>query len=146
MLFDVGSSVVCLQLPESVREAVAAGRTPATDGAPPSYECAVKGSAQVTVGSELLSQWGLPARIVSAVRWYPSLEQAKEFEAAAAVVHLAVPLPRGYARSEERVETLVDGRSPVWRLAGIEPGAASDLASKPGEDHARVAAWLSGSG
>lgn len=129
LVFDIGSLVICLQLPEAVQEAWHGGRIPYEDGGP-SIECAVTGSNLALVAGELLDRWRLPASVVEAVRWARIPREAQHYRQRAALVHLgsrlSAPLARGLHQAA--AELVLDDE--VRAAAGLPSGCLATVVDR----------------
>lgn len=145
LLFDIGSLVVCLQLPEAVAEAVRAGRVP-DEGGGPSIECAVTGWPQALVGAELLTQWRLPEAVVEAVRWSPAPLQAPAYRREAALVHVGSRLSAPLDRGELSAAAAMTVDEQILAAAGLADGAVAAVTGTVQHRFEALSALLEGGG
>ncbi|PWG62435.1 HDOD domain-containing protein [Spiribacter halobius] len=122
LLHDIGGMLLCLTVPEAVREALLEDPDVASSGA---LERVVLGSPRQALGEALLEHWRLPPRIVAAVAWHPQPAQAPQAALLVALTSLAVA---GAAALAEGEGPLTDPADPRWALAGVSPLPAEALA------------------
>lgn len=124
LLHDIGAMVLCLTVPEAVREVLLAAPEAARDG---SLERRVLGSPRPLVGEALLEHWRLPPRIVAAVGYHPVPAEAPRDAPAAALLGLAVRFARDAAGVGD---ALADAGDPRWAIAGVAPPDPAALAAE----------------
>ncbi|MBA1148975.1 HDOD domain-containing protein [Ectothiorhodospiraceae bacterium WFHF3C12] len=145
LVFDIGSLVACLRLPEAVREALLAGRVPAS-GAGPSIECAVTGSRLALIGAELLAHWRLPESVVEPVRFSGVPWEANVQRAGAALVHIASRLSATLVRGAdgEAVDLVPD--ETVTVQAGLADLSMGSVVERVQAGYESLAALIDGTG
>lgn len=133
LLHDIGAMLLCLTVPEAVREALLEEPAVAAGG----LERHLLGSRHQAVGEALLEHWRLPPGIVAAASWHPQPESAGEAMALASLVGLAADGAATLAAGEGPLADAGDRR---WQLAGAAPPEPRWLAGEAeGAFHATLA-------
>jgi len=138
LLHDIGAMVLCLTVPEAVREVLLAEPQAGHDG---TLERRVLGSPRPLVGEALLEHWRLPPGIVAAVGYHPAPAEAPRNTPAAALLGLAVEFAAAPGEAEAG---LVAGGDPRWTLAGAAPPDPAGLAQEAESGYRAMIALFEG--
>lgn len=118
LLHDIGRLVIYLQVPEQAQQAIEHARRERL----PLYlaERALLEFDHATVGSELLSNWKLPASLQEGVRHHHTPQSALRYPEYAATVHLADIIANAFKMGCSGEPSLPPFVAQAWERLGLE--------------------------